>query len=167
LARSWLPWAAVSVTGLAGNEARRGAVYSNVMVAKAQVAGRGEAGTESGFAYLPLIAGWLVPGAGHALQKRWGRGALLFISITSMFVLGLLMQGKLYAPNAGDVLDMLGFAGDLGGGLLYILGRVFDLGHGAVQVATADYGTKFTVVAGLLNVIAAVDAHNIRVGRKA
>ena len=137
------------------------------MVSNVQVARRGEAGSGSGFVYLPLIVGWLVPGAGHALQKRWGRGALLFISITTMFVLGLLMQGKLYAPNAGDILDMLGFAGDLGGGLLYALGRALDLGHGAVQVATADYGTKFTVVAGLLNVISAVDAHNIRIGRKA
>jgi hypothetical protein len=35
-----------------------------------------------------------------------------------------------------------------------------------VQVTTADYGTKFIVVAGLLNVIAAVDAHNLRTGRK-
>jgi hypothetical protein len=136
------------------------------MASKVQVPGKGEAGPRSGFVYLPLIAGWLVPGAGHALQKRWGRAALLFISITSMFALGLMMQGKLYAPNTGDVLDMLGFAGDFGSGLLYVVGRAMDLGHGAVQIATADYGTKFIVVSGLLNVIAAVDAHNIRVGRK-
>jgi hypothetical protein len=136
------------------------------MASKVEVSGRKGAEAKPGFLYLPLVAGWLVPGAGHALQKRWGRGALLFVSITSMFVLGLLMQGKLYAPNAGDVLDMLGFAGDLGSGLLYVAGRALDLGHGAVQVATADYGTKFAVVAGLLNVIAAVDAHNIRTGRK-
>ena len=95
-------------------------------------------------------------GCGTALQKRWGRAALLFISITSMFALGLMMQGKLYAPNTGDVLDMLGFAGDFGAGLLYVAGRAMDLGHGAVQIATADYGTKFIVVSGLLNVIAAV-----------
>ena len=36
-----------------------------------------------------------------------------------------------------------------------------------VQLTTADYGTRFIVVAGLLNVIAAVDAHNLRTGRKA
>ena len=46
-------------------------------------------------------------------------------------------------------------------------GESFDLGHGAVEIATADYGTKFVVVAGLLNFIAAVDAHNLRIGRKA
>jgi hypothetical protein len=120
----------------------------------------------AGFVYLPLVLGWLIPGAGHVLLKRWGRGLLLFASIASMFVLGLAMQGKLYSPNAGDVLEMLGFAGDLGTGLMYIVGHAMDLGHNAVQIATADYGTKFIVVAGLLNIIAAVDAHNIRTGRK-
>ncbi len=115
---------------------------------------------------VPLIAGWLIPGLGHVLAKRPVRGAILFASITLMFVLGVLMQGKLYTANPGDLLEMLGFIGDLGSGLLFIIGRFADLGHAAVQVATADYGTKFIVVAGLLNFIAAIDAHNISIGRK-
>lgn len=118
-----------------------------------------------GFVYLPLIAGWLVPGAGHFLLRKWGRGALLAVSIITLFALGLAMQGKLYT-NAKDILDLLGLVGDLGNGLLYVIGRVFNLGADQVQVTTADYGTRFIVVAGLLNVIAAVDAHNIRTGRK-
>ena len=122
-------------------------------------------GTPSGFVYLPLIAGWLVPGAGHFLPRRWGRGALLAVSILSMFALGLAMQGKLYA-NAHDILDMLGLAGDLGNGLLYFVARALGMGADNVQLTTADYGTRFIVVAGLLNVIAAVDAHNLRTGRK-
>lgn len=117
------------------------------------------------YVYLPLIAGWLVPGAGHFLLRKWGRGALLAISVVCMFALGLAMQGELYR-SAQDVLDMLGLVGDLGNGLLYIVGRVFGLGATQVQVTTADYGTRFIVVAGLLNVIAAVDAHNLRTGRK-
>lgn len=119
-----------------------------------------------GFVYLPLIAGWLVPGAGHFLLRKWGRGALLAVSILGMFALGIAMQGKLYS-SAHDILDMLGLAGDLGNGLLYIVSRVLGLGADSVQVTTADYGTRFIVVAGLLNVIAAVDAHNLRTGRKA
>jgi hypothetical protein len=115
---------------------------------------------------MPLIAGWLVPGLGHVLVKRPIRGAILFATITLMFVLGILMQGKLYVANPGDILEMLGFIGDLGTGLLFLIGRVADLGHAPVQIATADYGTKFIVVAGLLNFIAAIDAHNIRIGRK-
>jgi hypothetical protein len=120
---------------------------------------------QQGFVYLPLIVGWLVPGAGHFLVRKWGRGALLALSILSMFVLGLAMQGKVYS-SAHDILDILGLAGDLGSGLLYLVSRVLGLGAESVQVTTADYGTRFIVVAGLLNVIAAVDAHNLRTGRK-
>jgi hypothetical protein len=136
------------------------------MASKVQVPAKTQT-TSQGFLFSALILGWLVPGAGHVLTGRWVRGLLLFVSIASMFWLGIAMQGKLYAPNTGDVLDMLGFAGDLGNGLFYALGRILDLGHGAVEIATADYGTKFIVVAGLLNFIAAVDAHNLRIGRKA
>lgn len=136
------------------------------MASKVQVPAKTQT-SSPGFAYSALIVGWLIPGAGHLLTGRWVRGLLLFLSIAAMFWLGIAMQGQLYVPNTGDVLEMLGFAGDFGNGLFYALGRIFDLGHGAVQLATADYGTKFIVVAGLLNFISAVDAHNLRIGRKA
>ena len=121
--------------------------------------------SDQGFVYLPLIAGWLVPGAGHFLQGKWVRGTLLAVSIIFMFVLGLAMQGKLYT-SVQDILDMLGVAGDLGSGLLYLVSRVAGWGAQPIQTTVADYGTKFIVVAGLLNIIAAVDAHNLRTGRK-
>ena len=136
-----------------------------MMASKVQVSAKLEE-KSPGLPYAALILGWLVPGLGHVLTKHWIRAALLFVSITSMFTLGVMMQGRLYQSNMGDVLEMLGFAGDLGCGSLYILGRIMDLGHGAVQVATADYGTKFIVVAGLLNIISAVDAHSLATGRK-
>ncbi|MGA2251494.1 DUF6677 family protein [Terracidiphilus sp.] len=119
-----------------------------------------------GFVYLPLIAGWLVPGAGHFLLGKWGRGALLAASVVGMFVIGLAMQGQLFS-NVHDILDLLGFVGDLGNGLLFLVGRVAGLGADQVQITSQDWGTRFIEVAGLLNVIAAVDAHNIRTGRKA
>jgi hypothetical protein len=118
-----------------------------------------------GWIYLPLIAGWLVPGAGHFLLRKWGRGALIAASIVGMYGLGIAMQGKLYA-GAHDILEILGLVGDLGNGLLFVVSRLLGLGADQVQVTTADYGTRFIVVAGLLNVIAAVDAHNLRTGRK-
>lgn len=124
-----------------------------------------EQNKQSGFVYLPLIAGWLIPGAGHFLLRKWGRGALLAVSIVGMFGLGLAMQGEIYSSTHG-ILDILSMAGDLGNGLLYVFTRVFSLGADQVMVTTADYGTRFIVVAGLLNIIAAVDAHNLRTGRK-
>ena len=115
---------------------------------------------------MALIAGWLIPGAGHLMLKRWGRGVLVLASISCRVVLGIMMGARLYAPNTADLLDMLGFLGDLGAGLLYLIGHGLGLGQAPVQVVTADYGAKFVVVAGLLNLISAVDAHNIAVGRK-
>lgn len=124
------------------------------------------AGSKQFSAGIILIAGWLVPGLGHLMQGRWIRAVLLFISITCMFAIGLAMHGKIYAANTGEVLDMLGFVGDLGNGALYILSSFFGWGQNVVQVVTADYGTKFIVVSGLLNFISAVDAHSLRLGRK-
>jgi hypothetical protein len=113
----------------------------------------------------PAVA-WLIPGAGHLVQKRWIRGLLIMASILTMFILGLLMQGRVYQPNGGDILDILGFVGDVGAGGLYIVTRVQGWGHGAIAHATADYGTKFLIVAGLLNFICAADAYHIAIGKK-
>ena len=116
---------------------------------------------------LVLIAGWLVPGAGHFILKKPIRGALLFVSIVSMFAVGIQLQGKVYTPNTGDLLDILGFVGQLGSGILYLLARMLGWGAPSVVLATADYGTKFIVCAGLLNVVSAIDAHSLAIGRKA
>ena len=41
-----------------------------------------------------------------------------------------------------------------------------DWGQGAIAHATADYGTKFIIVSGLLNFIAVADAYHIAIGKK-
>src|SRR6266403_978330 len=100
------------------------------------------------------IVGWLIPGAGHLIQKRYVRGILLMLSVVAMFLIGLGMNGRVYGPNGGDILEMLGFVGDLG------------WGQAAAAHATADYGKTFVIVAGLLNFLAAADAHHIALGKK-
>jgi hypothetical protein len=117
-------------------------------------------------AVLAPAVGWLIPGAGHMLQRRWIRGVLLLISIGTLFVLGLMMQGHIYKANGGDILDILGFIGDLGAGGFYIATLAMNGGQGAVAFAIADYGTKFMIVAGLLNFIAVADAYHIAIGKK-
>jgi hypothetical protein len=132
-------------------------------------AGRARPEAETQMNAMAVIApaiGWLIPGAGHMIQKRWIRGILLLISIVTLFVLGLMMQGRIYKANGGDILDMLGFVGDLGAGGLYIVTMARDWGQGAIAFATADYGTKFMIVAGLLNFIAVADAYHIAIGKK-
>ncbi len=110
--------------------------------------------------------GWLIPGAGHLIQRRWVRGVLLMASIGAMFIIGLMMNGRVYKPNGGDILDILGFVGDLGAGGLYFIARAMDLGGGPAAQATADYGKVFIIVAGLLNFISVADAYHIAIGKK-
>ena len=115
---------------------------------------------------LAPAVGWLIPGAGHIIQKRYIRGALLMASIISMYMIGIAMRGHVYSPNGGDLLDMLSFLGDACAGGLYIISRALDWNPGLITQATADYGSKFIVVAGLLNFISAVDAYHIAIGKK-
>jgi hypothetical protein len=136
---------------------------ANSTVEKAKVATAESIGVMSVVA--PAV-GWLIPGAGHLIQKRWIRGGLLLVSIGMLFLLGLAMQGRIYKANGGDILDILGFIGDLGAGAFYIVTLAMDWGQGAIAFATADYGTKFMIAAGLLNFIAVADAYHIAIGKK-
>ena len=116
---------------------------------------------------LVLLAGWLVPGLGHLLLKKPIRAALLFVSIVAMFAIGMGLHGKLYAVGNGDMLDLLGFVGQMGSPLLYAAAHAIGAGSAQLSDTLSDYGSKFAVVAGLLNVMAAVDAQSLANGRKA
>src|SRR4051794_19926721 len=117
-------------------------------------------------AIIAPIVGWLIPGGGHLIQKRWIRGVLLMLSVVAMFWLGIEMNAKVYQQNTGDLLDILGFLGDAGAGALYLFARATDRGQGAINTVTANYGSVFVIVAGLLNIVSAVDAHEIALGKK-
>jgi hypothetical protein len=118
----------------------------------------------------PVALGWLIPGGGHLLLKRTGRGALLGVAIASMFVCGLMMRGAMFQPQSGDLLTVLintgGFIGDVCSGILYLLTSWLGYAQPDMAGAVHDYGTKFLVTAGLLNVLAMVDAYEIASGRK-
>jgi hypothetical protein len=117
-----------------------------------------------------VLAAWIVPGAGHFLQKRRGRAGLLLAAVAGMYLTGLMMRGTLFEPQTGDLLTTLiycgGFMGNLASGMFYFLTKWF--GYSQVEVAghVYDYGTKFLVSAGLLNILAMVDAFEIAAGRK-
>jgi fermentation-respiration switch protein FrsA (DUF1100 family) len=116
---------------------------------------------------LVLLAGWVVPGLGHFLLKKPIRAALLFVSVVAMFAIGLGLHGKIYTPTTGDPLDVLGFAGQVGAAGLYGIAKLAGWGGTQLIDTLSDYGTKFIVVAGLLNIMAAVDAQSLANGRKA
>ena len=119
---------------------------------------------------LVLGLSWLVPGGGHFLLGKRGRGALIFASVALSFVLGLLMRGAMFEPKTGDMLTTLiqygGFVANLMSGLFYLL--AVWLGYSEPDQAghSHDYGAKFLVAAGLLNILAMVDAWEIAKGKK-
>ena len=114
----------------------------------------------------PVLAGWLLPGGGHFIQRRWGRGALLLSAISLLYFLGMAMQGRFFSLTAGSLVDTLGFLGDLCSGMLYISALFMGYEAPVSPAPAADFGTKFLLVAGLLNVLCILDAHDIAIGRK-
>jgi hypothetical protein len=121
--------------------------------------------------WAPAVAlGWLIPGGGHFLLKRRGRGAILLFAVTGMFLFGLAMRGSLFHPQSGDFLTTLiyygGFLGDFSSGILYLLANWLGYSQPEVAGAVHDYGTKFLVTAGLLNILAMTDVYEIATGKK-
>lgn len=120
---------------------------------------------------LTVIVAWLIPGSGHFLLGRRGRGAIIFLTVLVAFLIGVAMRGPFFqVGTGGDLLSRLiqygGFVGDLCNGLFYFVAAW--LGYGPPDQAghAADYGSKFIVCAGLLNILAMVDAYEITTRQK-
>ena len=117
-----------------------------------------------------VALGWVIPGGGHMLLRRPGRGALILASVVILFVLGLMMQGMLFQPQTGDLLTTVIYCGGFVGNVLAGLPYFFSVWLGYAQPDIAghvhDYGTKFLVAAGLLNLLGMVDAFEIATGSK-
>jgi hypothetical protein len=121
--------------------------------------------------WAPAVAvSWLVPGGGHLLLKQRLRGGVLMFSVLAMFALGLMMRGALFEPQKGDLLTTViyvgGFVGNLAAGLPYLLSVWLGYNQPDLAGHVHDYGTKFLVGAGLLNILAIVDAFDIATGKK-
>lgn len=113
------------------------------------------------------VAGWLVPGLGHALLKMWGRAAACFLTVGVLVMLGTGMRGNVFRSNGNDAFDSLGYLADLGTGTFYLVARTLETNGADVSHAGGDYGTRFLATAGVLNLLAALHAYEAARGRKA
>jgi hypothetical protein len=113
------------------------------------------------------IAGWLLPGLGHALQRMWGRALVVFVCVGLLVLTGATMRGNLFTSNGNDAFDTLGYVADLGAGSFYFLARSVETQGADVSHAGGDYGTRFLATAGVLNLLAALHAYEAARGRKA
>ena len=113
------------------------------------------------------VAGWLVPGLGHALQKMWGRAVVCFLTVGVLVWIGAGMRGNLFTSRGNDAFDSLGYIADLGTGGFYWVARALETNGPDVSHADGDYGTRFLATAGVFNLLAALHAYEAARGRKA
>lgn len=116
------------------------------------------------------LAGWLLPGAGYFLIGQRSRGLTVGITILAMFVLGLLIGGlkvveaspkyEYTTQTMQAVMDRPWFVGQvLAGPVALITSNIagnkwFLHSHARLN----EIGTLYTAVAGMLNLMAVIDA---------
>ncbi len=113
-----------------------------------------------------MLLGWLVPGLGHAVQKKFLRASLFFGAILAMTAMGLSMGGRVYPFQTDNPLTILAFFADIGNGLFYIVSRLLAWGPGELGRSTFEFGTAYIAGAGLLNFLVALDAYDIGAGKR-
>jgi uncharacterized protein DUF6677 len=114
-----------------------------------------------------MILAFVLPGAGHFYLGYRARAAIFFAIIVILFVIGLSIDGSLYTlgESGGALLKLLASFGSMGSGALYFIARAMGP-HGDVTSITYEYGTTFTLTAGLMNLLLVLDCFDIGEGRK-
>lgn len=112
------------------------------------------------------IVSWVVPGAGHLWQGRTQKGLIFLVLLPLMFAVGLFLKGRLFPFELSEPLVALAALAGLGNGLPFFIAKLLGFGQGVVTAASYEYGNTFVIVAGLLNMLVALDAYDIALGRK-
>jgi hypothetical protein len=107
------------------------------------------------------VAGWIVPGLGHLVLRRWSKAAVYFLCVGGLACAGLAMRGGIFGASAEDLFDRLGFFADLGAGVFYFLAHQIQTAGPDVAHATGDYGTRLFAAAGMLNFLTVLEAYDI------
>ena len=125
----------------------------------------GEPGSNSQAVIFAIVA-WMAPGLGHLFLRRWGKAAAFFGAVAALIVLGCTMRGEVFAPGSDGPLGTLDFFADLGSGAFYFLTRALESPRVDLSSATGDYGTRLIAAAGIINVLAVIDAFETAAHRK-
>jgi hypothetical protein len=134
---------------------------------------------------IAILAGWLVPGAGHAVLGRVRRGIFFGVLLWGSFAFGMLHEGRLsLRDNKQPLLTGLQVVANLGMGPVDPVARMFVYGTpvysmtgGPDPVETVEafrvrersplsiYGTAYIWTAGLMNFLLLFDLWDIGRGR--
>lgn len=103
------------------------------------------------------ILTWLVPGLGHFLLGRRGKGILFFVMITTLYVWGMVLSDFL---NVNQERHPIYFIAEAFYGLATLVAMVATQ---SLRIESFnpfhDVGLLFTATAGLLNIVVIVDIY--------
>lgn len=147
-----------------------------------------DASTETRKTVLAVLAAWAVPGLGHVLLGRVGRGIVFGLLIWGTFGLGLAHDGRLALRDEQQpFLTALQVVANLGVGPADLAARMVIYGEPAYRLPSsggmrvsqrqeifrgrarsglAIYGTAYLWTAGLMNLLLLFDVWDIGCGRK-
>lgn len=108
--------------------------------------------------HLVAVLAWLIPGAGHFYLGKRTRGAVIFVSICTTFLLGLILGGIEVIDPQGTFGAKAWFFAQILAGFPAILASLaqnpnLPMGYGR----GVDLGQVYAGVAGLLNLLCVVD----------
>lgn len=136
------------------------------MATRSTTSERARPAAEPGTLVLLCLAAWAVPGAGHLWMGRRQKALVFMLALPAMFLIGLLLHGRIFPFEFSEPLVGLAAVADLGLGVPWLFARLLEAGAGTVTAATYEYGNCFLIVAGLLNLLVILDAYDIGRGRK-
>jgi hypothetical protein len=114
-----------------------------------------------------MVVGWLVPGGGYLVTRRYRQFALFLALVCGVFALGLMLHGGNAWPRAEDLKGLDGFsAGIAQAGALaktlaggpYLIAAVFGHPNSYTQGRIHEYGTTLLTMAGFLNALGLLEA---------
>jgi hypothetical protein len=117
----------------------------------------------------PIVAvvNWLIPGAGYLFIGQIARGLTIGITILTLFALGILIGGvhvvdpPTFTPGVSRVASVLQkpwYIGQFLSGAVGVMSGWVGPSQPASHSRVSEIGTLYTAVAGMLNLIATIDA---------
>lgn len=104
---------------------------------------------------LGLLAAWVLPGLGHWIIGRRGKAILFFATITTCFLLGVILAHGRNLSYERDAVYFLAYMFNAGQTALgWLLTRGLELTH---EIPYLQLGFLYTAVACLLNLVAMMD----------
>lgn len=119
--------------------------------------------------YIISLPTLIIPGLSHFLLGKKVRALLFFLTVSSMFLMGLILKGGIFIPKDINWLYSLASFGEMGMGLSYLVCLIFKINRSSPELIASimfGYGTTFLISSGLMNMLLMMDAYDIAIKRK-